>query len=81
MRSSRAATFLRKGSGLRRYRGAGSPPKTFKRSRSQGNCAASATGSAVNGNKVQVSSFYHLLISIVWRIIQYILSNRNLVQK
>ena len=52
MRSSRAATFLRKGSGLRRYNGAGSPPKAFKRSQSQGNCAAAVTPT-VNGSKVR----------------------------
>ena len=51
VRSSRAATFLRKGSGLRRYNGAGSPPKAFKRSQSQGNCAAAVTPT-VNGSKV-----------------------------
>ena len=52
MRSSRAATFLRKGSGLRRYNGAGSPPKAFKRSQSQGNFTAAVTP-VVNGNKVK----------------------------
>lgn len=55
VRSSRAAVFLRKGSGLRRYKGAGSPPKTFKRSRSQGNCAATVIP-AVNGNKAKFKS-------------------------
>ncbi len=52
VRSSKNIGFLRKGSGLKRYRGSGSPPKTFKRSQSQGNVVAAAATATSNGTPV-----------------------------